>query len=108
MKLTLGAKVVIVLDHQDGDKNASVEEAQVNLTIGDNLDSSKYLDNSGLPTAAGSQALMEVLTLGLINNIKNAHERGFKNDAQHLREIVKILEDGFIAHAETGDGTFSE
>lgn len=65
----------------------------------------EYNDRRGLPTKAGSHALTNAFVQGLVGNIHHAHQKGFKDSAEHLRYIIAELERGFINVATTQEGT---
>lgn len=69
------------------------------LEISRNLDLDEYHDKEGNPTDDGVQALTQTLVQGLIGNIHYAHQRGLKNDAEHLRYIIDELGRGFATNA---------
>lgn len=69
------------------------------LEISPNLDAKEYHDKEANPTSEGTHALTQTLLQGLIGNIHYAHQKGLRNDAEHLRYIIKELERGFITSA---------
>ncbi len=60
----------------------------------------------GLPTRDGSQVLSNVLIQGLVANIHMAHEKGFRDSAEHLRWIISELERGFVTVANVEQSKF--
>lgn len=67
-----------------------------NLYVSKELDINKYLDKESLPNKDGSNAISNVLIQGLVANIHMAHEKGFRDSADHLRWIISELERGFV------------
>lgn len=50
----------------------------------------------------------EVLVQGLIGNIHLAHEKGFRDSAEHLRWIISELERGFIEVTNVQQSNFKQ
>lgn len=97
---------VLRLEHKPGWSTSQHVATDFNLEMSDNLQKSKYLDSDGLPTEDGSKTLTNVLVQGLVGNIHMAHERGFKDSAEHLRYIIAELERGFASVAEVQKSNF--
>lgn len=98
-------RCVLQMEHKQGDKTSSHVQTKINLDVSRNLDRSQYLEDD-LPTAAGSKVLTNVFVQGLIANIHNAHERGFWNDAEHIKYIISELQRGFVEIPIVGESTF--
>lgn len=106
MIFSFEARVVLTLDYiKEIDKSEHVS-TDFNLDIGNNLDKSSYLDSEGLLTKDGSNVLSNVLIQGLIGNIHLAHQKEFRDSAEHLKWIVAELERGFIEQVEIEKSTF--
>jgi len=107
MEFTLEARVVLTLENKKGMSRSKHISTDFNLNVSDNLDKTQYLEND-LPTKEGFKVLSNILIQGLVGNIHQAHERGFRNDAEHLRWVISELERGFVAIAEVGVSTFKD
>lgn len=97
MTLKFETKCVLELEHEQGMAMPKHLETKFNLDVSDNLDKSKYIDENGLPTAAGTKAITNNFVQGLIGNIHTAHQKGYWDSAEHLRFIIAELESGFVA-----------
>lgn len=104
MQYSLTAIVKIRLGHVPGSTNSQHEGTDLRLEVSKNLDQQQYNDKRGLPTAKGSQALTLALVQGLVGNIHAAHQKGYRDSAEHLRHIISELERGFIKVATAGEG----
>jgi hypothetical protein len=49
-----------------------------------------------MPNKEGCKAITETLIQGIIANIHFAHQKNYRDSAEHLRDIIKKLEEGFI------------
>jgi hypothetical protein len=96
MKFTITGISQLTLEYKEGDKKSKHVSTDFNLEVGDNVQKDKFLDKDNLPNADGSKALTLCLVQGLVANIHYAHEKGFINDAKHLRQIIAELERGFV------------
>lgn len=54
------------------------------------------------------KTLSNVLVQGLIGNIHLAHEKGFRDSAEHLRWIISELERGFIEVTNVQQSNFKQ
>ena len=106
MKFSFEAKCVIQLEHEKGMQTSKHLQTKFNLDCSSNLDRSKYLDSEDLPTKDGCKTLTNVFVQGSIGNIHHGQEKGFWNDAEHIRYIISELERGFVAIANTDTSTF--
>jgi hypothetical protein len=106
MEFGFEAKVVLNLEHKKGMKTSKHITTDFNLDVIGDLDKNQYLDKEDLPTEAGSKVLSNVLVQGLIGNIHLAHEKGFRDSAEHLRWIISELERGFISVANVNQSNF--
>ena len=107
MEYSFEAKVVVTMNHNTGDTTSTHVATDLNLSLSKNLKHDQYLDYEDLPTAAGTKALTHTLVQGLVGNIHQAEQNGFKPSAEHLREIIADLERGLIQVAEVSKSTFS-
>jgi hypothetical protein len=106
MEFQFEAKVVVTAEHKPGMTTSKHVATDFNLDVMGPLDRKAYLDKEDLPTAAGSKVLSNVLVQGLIGNIHMAHEKGFRDSAEHLRWIISELERGFVTVAEVSKSNF--
>ena len=97
MKFGFEARCAIDLEYQEGQKKSKHYETRFFLDCSPNLDRSHYIDKNNVPTKEGSKALSNVFIQGLIGNIHLANEKGYLNDAEHLRYIISELEKGFVS-----------
>jgi len=96
MEFSFEAKVVLTLEYKKGMATSKHVATDLNLEVIGELDKTQYLDKEDLPTEAGSKVLSNVLVQGLVGNIHLAHEKGFRDSAEHLRWIISELERGFV------------
>ena len=106
MEFSFEAKVVLTLEHKQGMTKSKHVATDFNLEVIGPLDRSAYINNRGLPTRDGSQVLSNVLIQGLVGNIHMAHEKGFRDSAEHLRWIISELELGFVTVANVEQSKF--
>lgn len=106
MEFSFEAKVVLTLEHKKGMATSKHVATDFNLKVIGELDKKQYLDKEHLLTQAGSKVLSNVLIQGLVGNIHLAHEKGFRDSAEHLRWIISELERGFIEVANVQQSNF--
>jgi len=106
MEFSFEAKVVLTLEHKQGWKTSKHVSTDFNLEVIGELDRKQYLDKEDLPTEAGSKVFSNVLIQGLVGNIHMAHEKGFRDSAEHLRWIISELERGFVTVANVEQSNF--
>lgn len=106
MEFSFEAKVVLTLEHKKGMATSKHVATDFNLDVIGELDRKKYLDSDDLPTKEGSRVLSNVLIQGLVGNIHLAHEKGFRDSAEHLRWIISELERGFVTVANVEQSNF--
>ena len=104
------ASCILEVGNNPNTGKATVKSSKIDLKLSPNLNESAYLDKDGLPTQEGSKAMTNVFIQGLVANIHAAHDRGFRNDVEHLRYIIAELERGFaaavsVSHNETFEFT---
>ena len=99
MDFNFAVVCVLELTHREGAKTSTVKEVNFSLNPSKNLKQSMYLGENNLPTKLGYHAISSVLTQGLIGVIHGAHQAGYKNDAEHIQEVIKELGRGFVQHA---------
>lgn len=104
MRFTVTGIVKVTAEYEPGSSKSKHIATDFRLEVSKNLKRDEYLDRRELPTKAGSHALTNAFVQGLIGNIHYAHQKGFRDSAEHLRYIIGLLEDGFVAIAETGEG----
>ena len=100
--------VTVTAQYTKGATSSTHLSTDFRLEVSRHLDQSQYNDSRGLPTKAGSHALTNAFVQGLIGNIHHAHQKGYKDSAEHLRYIIAQLERGFASVADTSEGTMEE
>lgn len=95
----------VAMEHETGTPLSKHVETNIRLEVSENLDKSRYVTKTGLPTKEGVKPLTAALIQGLIANIHAAHQIGHWDSAQHLRYIIEELEKGFVAVAEITEST---
>lgn len=106
MEFAFEGKVVLTLEHKQGMTTSKHVSTDFNLDVIGELDKSQYLYKDELPTEAGSKVLANVFIQGLVGNIHLAHEKGFRDSAEHLRWIISELERGFVSVANIKQSNF--
>lgn len=101
MEYTLEGIVRVTAKHTKGSLKSQHVATDFYLEVSENLDESKYMNDEDVLTADGSKALTQCFIQGLVGNIHMAHERGYRNDVEHLRYIISELERGFSSIATT-------
>lgn len=105
MRYTITGIVKVTADYAQGATKSTHVATDFRLEVSKHLKQDEYNDKRGLPTKAGSHALTNAFVQGLVGNIHHAHQKGFKDSAEHLRYIIAELERGFINVATTQEGT---
>lgn len=105
MQFSITGIVKLTLEHAQGAKTSRHVATDFRLEPSKNLKQDEYNDRRGLPTKTGSHALTQAFVQGLVANIHHAHEKGFRDSAEHLRYIITELERGFIEVTTPGEGT---
>jgi hypothetical protein len=95
---------VLTLESTESNQRSKHVSTEFRLDCSKNLDKQQYVNND-IPTKNGVKAITKVLVQGLVANIHSAHQKGLKNDAEHLREVIADLEQGFIQIANVSDPT---
>lgn len=107
MEYEIEGRVVVKLNHAEGSKTSDHIATDFNLNISDNLNRDAYFNSDQLPNANGAKTLTVAFINGLSGNIHYAHQKGYWNDAEHLRYIISELEKQFVAHAKVYDSNFT-
>jgi hypothetical protein len=108
MHFTITGISQIKLSYEKGAPKSKHVATHIRLEVSDNLDKKQYLDSKERPTKEGSRALTQALVQGLIGNIHNAHQKGWRDSAEHLRYVIQELEKGFVQVADVKDGTMDQ
>jgi hypothetical protein len=87
----------LTLEHTPGKSTSKHVATDFFLELGKGLHHSIYLDENGIPTKEGSHVLTNIFVQGLIGNIHAAHDKGYRDGAEHLRYIIEKLEEGFAS-----------
>lgn len=107
MKISFKGVVVLTVDHQVITQKSKHVATDFNLEVSENLVERKYL-KEGLPTKHGSHALSNVLVQGLVANMHMAHQKGYRDSAEHLRWIISELERGFVQVTRVTQSNFKK
>ena len=105
MQYIFKASVALHLESMPNNGPSKVKATDILLTVPENLPVYGYLED-GLPNERGCKAITSVLVAGLVANIHTCHQKGFKDSAEHLREIIKQLEEGFVTVGNVTEGKF--
>jgi len=108
MHFTFTGVSQIELSYEKGAPKSKHVATNIRLEVSENLDKKQYLDPEGRPTAEGCRALTHALIQGLVANIHNAHQKGWRDSAEHLRHVIQELERGFVQVADVQDGTMDQ
>lgn len=104
MEFAVKAEVEVIANHVKGENHSRHVATNFLLKVSSNLKQDEYLDKEGLPTEKGSEVLTSTLVEGLIGNLHMAHQKGWRDSAEHLRYIIEKLETGFIAQGSFQKG----
>lgn len=95
----------LVLENTPPEQTSKHVRTDYRLELSKNLDYTKYfMPHKYILTKEGSKVVTDVLTSALAAHIHFAHQRGHKDSAQHLREVIKKLEDQFVLVANVSEG----
>lgn len=108
MEFSFEARVVVKMDHKEGSDYSTHLSTDFNLYPGGNLEKKIYIDEENFPTQQGSVAMSIALVQGLVGNIHFAHQKGFRDSAEHLRWIIAELERGFVSVVDVKESTFDK
>lgn len=92
------------LNFKEGDPKPSFKNVSYDLRVFAPLDSRKYRNNDGTLNNDGCNAITETLIQGLVANVHTMHQKKYRDSAEHLRDIIKKLEDGFVRQANVVSG----
>lgn len=107
MEFKIEGKSIVTLGYKKGERS-SVISTDIHLHIPKELDESMYFDKEGLPNKEGTKALSQCFIQGLIANIHQAHQKGLRDSAEHLRYIISELERGFVEVVDVSKGNIDE
>lgn len=105
MRYKITGIVTVTADYEQGGTKSTHVATDFRLEVSKHLAQAQYNDRRGLPTKGGSHALTQAFVQGLVGNIHHAHQKGYRDSAEHLRYIIAELERGFINVATAGEGT---
>lgn len=105
MQFSITGIVKLTLDHAQGATTSRHVATDFRIEASKNLKQDEYNDKRGLPTKTGSHALTNAFVQGLVGNIHHAHQKGFRDSAEHLRYIIGELERGFVEIGDAREGT---
>ena len=104
IKITFTAMAQLVVNVNGITGKGTPEETNIRLDLSPGLDESKYLSEETVFTAEGSKIATIAFCQALIGNIHIAHENGFRDSAEHLRDILDTITNGFAALPELSLG----
>jgi hypothetical protein len=105
MEFSFEVIAMLTLEHKKEDSNKSKHVAtDLRLEVSPNLNRAEYLDEDDLPTKSGAAAMTVTLVQALVANIHHAHQKGFRDSADHLRYIMAELQKGFAETAIVQQG----
>ena len=107
-EFTFIATCFLTLEHKEGDNKSTHKSTSILVEVPPPLDQRVYLTPEGFPTKEGAKIMSETFIAGLVANIHNCHQRGYRDSAEHLRHIIKELERGFVSVAQVGEGVIKE
>lgn len=107
MEFTFKAEVHLRLEHKQSWATSKHVATEFNLIVPKEMDQKAYLKD-GVPTAAGTKVLTNVLVQGLIGNMHQGLENGFMSIPDHLKYIISELERGAFEVTKAEKGHFSE
>lgn len=106
MEYKIEGRSVVTLEHNEGDKTSKHLSTDFNLNVSKNIEKCGFVGEDDLPTKEGTKALTQCFIQGLVGNIHRAHQKGYWNDADHIRYVISELEKGFVSHATIYNSTF--
>lgn len=98
-KYTFQAVVQLTLGYNDN-KSSKLVNCKLGFEGSDNLRIEEYISDEGKMTEIGGEAMTNTLVQGLSAHIHQLHKTGVRNDAEHLRYVIKELEEGFMRHVD--------
>ena len=93
------------LTHNKGDKTSKHNGLSFTIIPSENLVASQYVEKDELPTKDGHDVVSKVLVSSLAACIHSSHQNGHLDSAEHLRRIIKELEEQFIMVAQVKKST---
>lgn len=96
MEIRISGTCEMVLDHNLKTNNVTLVGTNISMGLSENLDKSYYLDKEEYPTEEGVKTLTNAFIQGLVGNIHYAHQKNYRDSAEHLRFIISELERGFV------------
>lgn len=103
MKGTITVVVQVDYNLAEGDRAALLNESRVSIQA----PGLEVHDADLSPTSSGLRLATIALTTGLANNIHFGHQRNLWDSADHLRYIIRELEDQFVKVAEVAVGRYA-
>lgn len=101
-------KTKTTLEHIEGEATSKFIRTDNLLDFSGPVDQKKYFRKDDLPNADGCLSITLALVNAIANNIHYAHEEGYRDSAEHLRYIIKKLEEQFIAVPNITKGNFED
>lgn len=100
MEFGFEALVRLRLDHLPGTTKSKHVSTELDFSVTDNLSLPAYIDETGIPTKAGYEAMLRTLISGVVGCIHAAeHEYGVSS-AKSVRLAIDEITRGFAEVAE--------
>lgn len=100
--------VKVTLEHTDGKAMSEFIRSDIYLDFIGPIDRKKYFNPDELPNGDGCKCLTIAFVSAIANNIHYAHEKGYRDSAEHLRYVIAKLEDQFIQVPKIDTGNFND
>lgn len=95
----------LTLSYEKGATTSQHETTDIRLDVSDNQKNGNLIGIDDLPTKEGVKPLTQCFIQGLVANIHASHEKGYWNDAEHLRYIITELQRGFVEISNISEST---
>lgn len=100
MQFKFKATVEVEIEQTSGSSKSTIKASTLFMNATENIDMERYFDDNGDLNQDGVEIMTMILTTGLTSNIHDAHAKGLKDSAQHLRQVIALLEEGFVQQGE--------
>lgn len=97
---TFEGRVRLTLLSEGDTERPQIKHTDFALYVSDNMQRDAYIIGNGIPTENGSKVLTALFIQGLVGNIHLAHQKGWRDSAEHLRHIISELERGFVENVK--------
>lgn len=94
----------ITLEHEQGTPTSQLKSTDLRLEVSGNLDKTIYIDGKGLPRKDALKPISIALLHGIFVNIKMGHDKGWWNEAEHMKYIIDQLQRVYISTSPGNPG----